>query len=151
MFHRRTVDGDYRTISGRLHRRCQRQSITLFQFTGISPAFHHIDMMPRESPSAMKEDNITENIVIPIKIERVKLWTRWTLETTTWLICLGLLAASAAVAACASLVWLISGSEIVLTLGFGSGLLLGLAGVWHLLRRLDQTVKQLRSETPSAS
>lgn len=104
-----------------------------------------------KAPSAMKENNMNENIVIPIKIERVKLWTRWTLEATTWLICLGLLAASAAVAACAALAWLVSGSEIVLTLGLGGGLLLGLAGVWHLLRRLDQTVKQLRCETPGAS
>ena len=66
-----------------------------------------------------------------------------------WLICLGLLAASAAVAGCAALAWMVSGSEGVLTLGLGSGLLLGLAGVWQLLRRLDQTVKQLRSETPA--
>ena len=90
-----------------------------------------------------------ENIVIPIKIERVKLWIRWTLEVTSWLICLGLLAASAAVGGCAALAWLVSGSETILTLGLGSGLLLGLAGVWQLLRRLDQTVKQLRSETPA--
>lgn len=60
-----------------------------------------------------------ENIVIPIKIERVKLWTRWMLEATTWLICLGLLAASAgvaAIAAIAALVWLVSGSEMWLQL-----------------------------------
>lgn len=92
----------------------------------------------------MKENTMTENIVIPIKIERVKLWTRCMLEAATWLICLGLLAASAAVAACAALAWLLSGSEAVLTLGLGGGLLLGLAGVWQLLRRLDQTAKQLR-------
>lgn len=91
-----------------------------------------------------------ENIVIPIKIERVKAWTRWTLEATTWLICLGLLAASAVVASGAGLLWLLSGSEVILTLGLASGLLLGLAGVWHLLRQLDKTVKQLRSETPVA-
>ncbi|HLP78612.1 MAG TPA: hypothetical protein VK327_17030, partial [Candidatus Paceibacterota bacterium] len=36
-------------------------------------------------------------------------------------------------------------SESILTLGVGSGLLLGLAGVWHLLRRLDR-VAQLRRE-----
>ena len=90
-----------------------------------------------------------ENIAIPIKIERVKLWIRWTLEVTSWLICLGLLAASAAFAGCATLAWLVSGSEGILTLGLGSGLLLSLAGVRQLLRRLDQTVKQLRSETPA--
>ena len=90
-----------------------------------------------------------EYIVIPIKIERVKLWTRWTLEATTWLICLGLLAASVVVAGCAALAWLVSGSETVLTLGLGGGMLLGLAGVWHLLRQLDRTVKQLRRETPA--
>ena len=100
--------------------------------------------MRRESPPAMKENTMTENIVIPIRIERVKLWTRWMLEAATWLICLGLLAASAAVAACAVLAWLLSGSEAVLTLGLGGGLLLGLAGVWQLLRRLDQTAIQLR-------
>lgn len=91
-----------------------------------------------------------ENIVIPIKIERVKLWTRWTLEATTWVICLGLLAASAGVAAFATLAWLLSGSEIILTLGLGGGLLLGLAGVWQLLRKLEQSGKQLRHDTPGA-
>jgi len=88
-----------------------------------------------------------KNIVIPIKIERVKLWTRWSLEVTSWLICLGLLAASAAVAAVAALAWLISGSEVILTLGLGSGLLLGLAGVWHLLRQIERASHQLREET----
>ena len=73
----------------------------------------------RDRRPAMKE-----NIVIPIKIERLKLWTRWTLEVTSWLICLGLLAASVAVAGLAALVWLISDSEVILTLGLGSGLLL---------------------------
>jgi hypothetical protein len=101
-----------------------------------------------DSPFAMNENNTNENIVIPIKIERVKLWTRWMLQATTWLICLGLLAASAAVAATATLAWLVSGSETVLALGVGGGLLLGLAGVWHLLRRLDLAVNQLRPATP---
>ncbi len=91
-----------------------------------------------------------ENIVIPIKIERVKLWTRWTLEATTWLICLGLLVASGGVAVVAALVWLVSGSEVILTLGLGGGLLLGLVGVWHLLRKLEGVGKQLRNETPAA-
>ena len=90
-----------------------------------------------------------ENIVIPIKIERVKAWTRWALEATSWMICLGLLAASAVVAGCAALAWLVSGSEVILTLGLGSCLLLGLAGVWHLLRQLDRAVTQLRRETPA--
>jgi anaerobic C4-dicarboxylate transporter len=90
-----------------------------------------------------------ENIVIPIKIERVKTWTRRALETATWLICLGLLAASVIVATGAALLWLVSGSEVILALGLGSGLLLGLAGVWHLLRKLDRAVNQLRSETPA--
>jgi hypothetical protein len=91
-----------------------------------------------------------ENIIIPIKIERLKLWTRWTLEAASWLICLGLLAASGAVAGLAALVWLISGSEVFLTLGLGSSLVLGLVGVWHLLRQLDRAVKQLRRETQAA-
>lgn len=89
-----------------------------------------------------------ENIVIPIKIDRMKAWTRWTLEAASWLICLGLLAASAVVAAGAGLAWLLSGSEAILTLGLCGGLLLGLAGVWHLLRRLDRAVKQLKPEIP---
>ncbi len=119
-------------------------SLRLLDFTEVSLALHRVGMRQGEGRTAMKE-----NIVIPIKIESVKLWTRWTLEATSWLICLGLLAASAAVAGCAALAWLVSGSEVILTLGLGSGLLLGLAGVWHLMRRLDQTVKQLRSEIPA--
>ena len=63
-----------------------------------------------------------ENIVIPIKIERLKTWTRRALETATWLICLGLLVASAVVAAGAALLWFVSGSEVILALGLGSGL-----------------------------
>ena len=107
-------------------------------------------MIRCDSASAMKENHTTENIVIPIKIERVKLWTRWALETATWLICFGLLAASAAVSASAALAWLVSGSEVILTLGLVSGLLLGLAGVWQLMRRIDQTAKQLRRATQAA-
>ena len=94
-----------------------------------------------ESRPAMKE-----NIVIPIKIARVKLWTRWTLQATSWLICLGLLAASGIIAGCAALAWLVSGSDVILTLG--GGLLLGLAGVLQLLRLLERAVKQLRCATP---
>jgi predicted phage tail protein len=90
-----------------------------------------------------------ENIVIPIKIERLKLWSRWTLETAGWLISLCLLAASAAVTAIAMLAWLVSGSNIMLVLGIISGLSLGLAGVWQLLRRLDRAANQLRRETPT--
>ena len=90
-----------------------------------------------------------ENIVIPIKIELLKLWTRWMLEATSWLIGLALLAASGVVAGIATLVWLISDSEVILTLGIGSGLVLGLAGVWHLLRQLDRAANQLRCETPA--
>ncbi len=96
----------------------------------------------------MKENNMHENIVIPIKIERLRLWTRWMLEASTWLICLGLLAASVAVAACAVLAWLVSGSEFVFALGIGGGLLLGLAGVWQLLRQFDRATSHLRGGTP---
>ena len=113
-------------------------------FTEDSPEPHHAFTFGCESSSAMKE-----NIVIPIKIDQLKLWARWTLEATSWLICLGLLAASGAVAGLAALVWLISGSEVILTLGLGGGLLLGLAGVWHLLRQLDRASNQLRQETPA--
>lgn len=114
------------------------------EFTEDSPESHHAFTFGCEGSSAMKE-----NIVIPIKIDRLKLWTRWTLEATSWLICLGLLAASGAVAGLAALVWLISGSEVILTLGLGSGLMLGLAGVWHLLRQLDRASNRLRQETPA--
>ncbi|MEI6178133.1 MAG: hypothetical protein WCS43_14665 [Verrucomicrobiota bacterium] len=85
-----------------------------------------------------------ENIVIPINIERAKVWTRRTLEAASWLICIGLLAASIAVAACGTLAWLVSGSDAVLAAGLGGGVLLGLAGVWQLLGRLDHAAKRLR-------
>ena len=116
------------------------------EFTEVSPALHQADTPPGcEGPPAMKE-----NIVIPIKIGRVKVWGRRTLETAAWLICLGLLATSAAVAACGALAWLVSGSETVLAAGLGCGVLLGLAGVWQLLRRIDQAAMRLRSETAGA-
>jgi len=118
-------------------------------FTEDSQEVHHAATLERKGPSVMKE-NTRENIVIPIKIERLKLWTRWTLEATSWLVCLGLLAASVVVAGVASLAWLVSGSEVILTLGLGGGLLLGLAGVWHLLRQLERAASQLRHETPAA-
>ena len=92
-----------------------------------------------------------ENIVIPIKIERVKIWFRRALETATWLICLGLLAASVVVATGAALLWLVSGSQVILALGLGSGLLLGLAGVWQLLRKLDRAIHQLRCDAPGVA
>jgi hypothetical protein len=43
------------------------------------------------------------------------------------MICPGLLATSAAVAACGALAWLVSGSETLLAAGLGGGVLLGLA------------------------
>ncbi len=92
----------------------------------------------------MKETTTTDKIVIRVHIEQLKLWTRRTLETMGWLISLGLLAASAAVAVVAAMVWLIWGSETLLAIGLGGGILLGLAGVWHLLHRLDRAADQLR-------
>jgi hypothetical protein len=92
----------------------------------------------------MKKDTTNDKIVIPIRIERLKPWARRTLETLGWLISLGLLAASAAVAGGAAMVWLIWGSETLLAIGLGGGILMGLAGVWHLLHRLDRAVGQLR-------
>jgi hypothetical protein len=80
----------------------------------------------------------------------VKLWTHWLLEAAIWLISLGLLAASAAVATCAALAWLVSGSGIMLLTGLGCGLLLGLAGLWHLVRQLERTARQLRHKMPAA-
>jgi hypothetical protein len=38
----------------------------------------------------------------------------------------------------------VSGSETVLAAGLGGGVLLGLAGVWQLPRRIDQAAKRLR-------
>lgn len=116
-------------------------------FTGISPAFHHAVMSRCQCVAAMKQNTATaknEGIVIPIKIERVKLWSRLALEATTWLIPLCLLGAGASVSGAAALVWVITGSETILTLGFVGGLLLGLAGVWHLLHKLDRLVNELR-------
>ncbi len=115
-------------------------------FTKNSPQVHHSAKWPREGRAAMKE-NTKENIVIPIKIERVKQWTRWTLEATSWLVCLGLLAASAGVSVVAALTWLVSGSGVILVLGLGGGLVLGLAGVWHLLRQLERVTSQLRQQS----
>lgn len=108
-------------------------------FTKVSRGLHRAVTSECEYPFAMKE-----NIVIPIKIERAKLWIIWTLEVTTWLIGLGLLAASAGVAVLAMGIWLLSGSEAMLTLGLGGGLLLGLAGVWQLLRKLEHAGRKLR-------
>lgn len=89
-----------------------------------------------------------ENIVIPIRFERVKQVTRWALQTTTWLICLGLCAAGGVMAIMATMAWLVSGSDVLLALGLGGGLLSGLVGVWQLLRLLDRAVIQLRQELP---
>ncbi len=91
--------------------------------------------MAWESFPAMKQKTSNENIVIPVPVERVKLLTRWALEASSWLICLGLLAASAVVAGGAALL---------------CGLLLGLAGVWHLLQRIDRTVTQLKHAPDAA-
>jgi hypothetical protein len=99
----------------------------------------------------MKQKTTNESIVIPIPVERVKLWIRRSLEAATWLICIALLAASAVVAGGAALVWLISGSETILALGGAASMLLGLAGVWNLLHRLDRTVHDLKGETPHAA
>ncbi|HSP43704.1 MAG TPA: hypothetical protein VLO11_12585 [Luteolibacter sp.] len=113
-------------------------------FTGDSHAFHHPNTRPGEGRAVMKPNTTQDTIVIPVGIGRLKLWTRRALETAGWLICLGLLAASAAVAGGAALVWLVSGSETLLAFGLAGGLVLGLAGVWHLLHRLDRTARQLR-------
>ncbi len=118
-------------------------------FTEDSQPVHLAVTSDSEGPSVMKE-NTKDNMVIPIKIERVKLWTRWMIEATTWLVCLGLLAASAGVAAVAALAWMVSGSDVVLVLGLGGGLVLGLAGVRHLLRQLERVAGQLRHEAPAA-
>lgn len=98
--------------------------------------------------AAMKQNTTDKNIVIPIQVERVKLWTRRMLEATTWMISLGLLAASAGVAGGAFIVWLISGSETILMLGCAAGLALGLTGILHLLQRIDRAVKQLKRQAP---
>jgi hypothetical protein len=44
----------------------------------------------------------------------------------------------------------VEGSEVILALGLVSGLLLGLAGVWHLLRLLDRAASQLRHDQAPA-
>ena len=117
-------------------------------FTEDSRDIHHPATRPGERRSAMKQN--TTKIVIPVETERLKLWIRRALETATWLVSLGLLAASAAVAVAAGLFWLVWGSESLLAVGLGSGIVLGLAGVWQLLQRLDRAVGQLRHDTSSA-
>lgn len=107
--------------------------------------------MLSENKGVMKQNTTNKNIIIPFQLERLKIWFRWMLEVTSWMISLVLLAASAMVAAVAAFAWLITGSETVLTLGIVSGLLLGTFGVWQLLRRLDQTVKSLKCESPNAA
>ena len=87
---------------------------------------------------------------ITINTDRSKIWARWTLEAASWLICIGLLAASAGVAGMAGLVWLVSGSTTLLAIGLLGGLALGLAGVWHILLRMDQAVQQLKADTVAA-
>lgn len=99
--------------------------------------------MRGDSRSAMKE-----NIVIPIHPERVKRWGLWALEATSWLVCLGMLAAGAVIAVFAVLVWCVSGTDGYLLCGMSVSLLLGLVGVRHLLRQLDRTVRRLRRVTP---
>ena len=91
-----------------------------------------------------------ETIVIPIKIERVKRWTRWMLEAAGWLVCLGLLAAGAGIGGAAMLIWLFAGSEAILMLGMACALPLGLAGAWQLLRRLERAAGLMRNEEPAS-
>ncbi len=111
-------------------------------FTGFSLLLHPIRAAAGDGLFAMNE-----NIVITrVKIELLKVWIRRALEAAIWLICLGLLAASAVVAACGALAWLVSGNETLLATGLGGGLLLGLAGVWQLLHRLDRAAKALRPD-----
>jgi hypothetical protein len=42
--------------------------------------------------------------------------------------------------------WLVTGSETVLASALGGAVLLGLAGVWQLLGRIDRAAKRLRGE-----
>jgi hypothetical protein len=80
-----------------------------------------------------------KTIQIPeVKVEQVKLWAGRTLAGAAWLICLGLVGVSVAVAALGTLAWLVFGSEILLVAGLGGGLVIGLAGTWQVLRRLDR-------------
>jgi hypothetical protein len=92
----------------------------------------------------MQDNTKQDKIVIRVPSEPLKRWTRRTLEAAGWLISLGLLAASVAVAGFAGIFWLLSGSDTLLAMGLGGSILLGLAGVWHLLHRLDRTARQLR-------
>lgn len=87
----------------------------------------------------------TNNDII-IKTDKARIWTRWTLEAASWLICFGMLAASAAVAGLAGLVWLLSGSTTLLAIGLLAGLFLGIAGIWHILLRMDQVVRKLTQQ-----
>ena len=96
----------------------------------------------------MKPFVTQDKIVIPFPLEQAKCWTRRAMETACWLISLGLLAASAGLFAIGVLAWLVTGSELPMVAGFAGALLLGLAGLWQLLHRLDRAARQLRRETP---
>lgn len=85
-----------------------------------------------------------EYIEIPkVKVERAKVWAGWTLAGAAWMICFALVAGSAMVAAGGVLAWLLIGSETMLAAGLIGGLVLGLTGVWQVLRRLDRASKVL--------
>jgi hypothetical protein len=138
-----TLCGLLRIPSGRMRGFSGKPGNPGFEFTELSLVLHSSTTMSGESFPAMND-----NIVIPkVKIEQLKLWLGRALKAATWLICLGLLGLSAAVAGFGALAWLISGSETVLAVGLGGGALIGLAGVWQLLHRLDQAAKELRPAT----
>ena len=86
-----------------------------------------------------------EDIVIPRKnIERLRIWSAHALDALAWLICLGMLAASAASVVCGSLAWLVFRSGDWLLVGIGGGILLGLAAAWQLVRRLEISARGLK-------
>lgn len=92
----------------------------------------------------MKDNIQQDKIVIPVPTEGLKRWTCRLLETMSWCISFGLLAASVAVAGIAGLVWLIRGGDTLLAIGVGGSIVLALAGVRQLSHRIDRATRQLR-------
>ena len=92
-----------------------------------------------------------EDIIIRRKhLDRVRVWTGRLLESAAWLLCAGLLVASAVVPVTAAMAWLLSGSGNVLATGVGGGILLGVAGTCLLVVRLDRTARRLCRQGPLA-
>jgi hypothetical protein len=92
-----------------------------------------------------------QDIIIRRKhLDRVRVWIGRLLETAAWLLCAGLLVASAVVPVTAAMAWLLSGNGSVLASGVVGGIVLGVAGTCLLVVRLDRTARRLCRQGPLA-